>query len=256
MILPLLMSMQKRMITIRKMLAELDGVENIPVGFFTIYTTPQSFPGYILSCLPGDILFPEQLKIALANKNILREASFLSTGAVIFWSEEYKKIIFPPFPVQEDAFSIGRPVVFPLRSLLEREYTCGIVLIAWGTYAAGIFKGDRLLGYKKGTGHIHKKHRKGGSSQMRFARRIDEQRRSFLVRASKNLEELFKAYQPDWILYGGNRLLLKPLIEEVTYLRSNPGRISIRFPDVRTADRGTLLGKAEDISSSIMFDFD
>ena len=93
--------------------------------------------------------------------------------------------------------------------LLDRKYVIGVVLVTWGWYALGVFDGSSLVECKIGTGHIHKKHKKGGRSQKRFARRTEEQKKDFLRRVGNRIEERFGSFLPDYIFFGGNRLILK-----------------------------------------------
>jgi hypothetical protein len=130
-----------------------------------------------------------------------------------------------------------------------------LVLVAWGSYGIGVFKNNQPLKYKTGSGHIHKRHKKGGSSQKRFARRIEGQKKEFLTRVAGHLEEIFRPYALERIFFGGNRLLLTPLEDESPYLKTTSGLVSVRFPGVRHADRKTLFNKAEEIDGVVVFDF-
>lgn len=127
--------------------------------------------------------------------------------------------------------------------------------MTWGSYALGIFKGDNLVQSKTGTGYIHKRHRKGGRSEKRFARRTEEQKEDFLRKVANRIEERFKSYALEQIFFGGNRLILKPLLQECPCLRSQVDRISKRLLNVRYADREALLGSLEDVNKSLVFSF-
>jgi len=128
------------------------------------------------------------------------------------------------------------------------------VLVTWGSYALGVFKGDKLVESKTGTGYIHKRHRKGGRSEKRFARRTEEQKNDFLRRVANRIEERFGGYRPEQILFGGNRLILKLLIDESSYLKSEVHQISKRFLNVRSANQEALLKSMEDMNRSLIFD--
>ncbi|MFO8143736.1 MAG: Vms1/Ankzf1 family peptidyl-tRNA hydrolase [Dehalococcoidales bacterium] len=239
-----------------RMLVELDRLKNDREDYLTIYARPQSFPAYILKCIEESSDFiPEEIEQFINGKSIKREVEHMATGAVLFWSRYESKItVVPPFPVWEDRVSSGRPDVEPLKNLLERERISGLVLMTWGSYGVGVFRDTKVLECKKGTGHIHPKHRKGGSSQKRFARRTLEQKKAFLKRVASRVEEMFEPYPLEHIFFGGNRLLLAPLMEESTYLGARSDIVSSRFIDVRHADRKTLIDKAEEINSSIVFE--
>ena len=238
-----------------RLLAELDRMGNDRDDYLTAYARPQSFPSYIYSAIESSDFMPEEIEQAIQYKGILRDAEHMANGAVLFWSRcDSRIIVIPPFPVEENRFCYGRPDIEPLKDLLERERISGLVLMTWGSYGVGVLQGTKIVEYKKGTGHIHPKHRKGGSSQKRFARRTLEQKKAFLRRVASHIEEVFASYQLEHIFFGGNRLLLEPLMNESSYLKYRSGIISSRFIDVRHADRKTLIEKAEEISSSIVFE--
>jgi peptide subunit release factor 1 (eRF1) len=155
----------------------------------------------------------------------------------------------------ENKVSVGRPDVAALYEVLERRYVIGVVLVAWGSYALGVFDAGDLVAWKTGTGYIHKKHRKGGRSQKRFARRTEEQKKDFLRRVGNRIEERFGGFVPDYIFFGGNRLILSPLIQESKYLQAKVGKISSRILDVRYADREALAGSLSEITMSLVFTF-
>ena len=119
----------------------------------------------------------------------------------------------------------------------------------------GIIEGDKLLDYKTGTGYIHKKHRKGGRSQKRFARRTEEQKKDFLRRVTNHIDEKFWQYRLEQIFLGGNRLIAKPLFEECRYLNSHANETSRRTLSVRHADREALVESVQDIYSSPVYHF-
>jgi hypothetical protein len=185
---------------------------------------------------------------------VIREAEKRQTGAAIFWGgEEGKHVVLPPLPIGQNRIIIGEEGTLPLKEMLEGRYKIGVILIAWGSYGIGVFDGDCLVASKVGTGHIHKAHKKGGSSQKRFARRTEEQRKEFLRRASNRVEEILGKYALDYIFFGGNRLIRKPLWGECRFLEAYniPGRVL----EMRCADRGALNGSLSEIMKSVVFSF-
>jgi hypothetical protein len=207
--------------TKRRLLDFLAQLEGSRGDYLTIYVTPPSFPRYATDPEVELTPFTEEIQAALGIEVVFREAQRYGTGAVVFWSEgENRLIVLPPFPLAEDRIFRGRPETSLLRQLLEKERILGVVLVTWGSYAVGVFKGDKLVESKTGTGYIHKRHRKGGRSEKRFARRTEEQKKDFLRRVANRIEERFRGYRPELILFGGNRLILRPLLEECSYLRS------------------------------------
>jgi hypothetical protein len=223
----------------------------------TVYIMPASFPDFIESLRLG-IKYDTQvaeIREAARTEAVIHSAKKYGTGAAIFWSGTGKQFVLPAFPIARNEVSEGTFDASALRQTLDRKYSIGVVMVTWGWYALGIFDGSDLVEYKIGTGYIHKKHKKGGSSQKRFARRTEEQKKDFLRRVSNRIEERFGSYLPDHIFFGGNRLILKPLIQESRYLQTRTDKISPRILNVRYANREALAGSLAEINKSLVFTF-
>jgi len=247
---------EKTVFSREKLIRFLDRLEGSTGHYLTVYIKPSSFPGYVTEFPARFGPFAGELAEALTGEDVSRQAQLYETGAVIFWSEtENRSIILPPFPVLEDGVFTGRPEVTPIHQLLEKERTLGLVLVTWGWYAVGVAGGGVILEYKKGTGHIHKRHKKGGSSSKRFARRIEEQKNEFLRRVAYRVEEKLRGHRMEQIFFGGNRLILKPLLEECPYLKSEADKLSKRFFNVRYADMEALSGSLENANASLVFNY-
>ena len=111
--------------------------------YITVYLTPNSFPHGLTHTLSGHGNVSEQLQEAVSTDAVLRESDRYGTGAIIIWSQTGNKdIIIPPFTVTEERVLYGSPQLSPLRQLLEKERTFGLVLLNWGSYALGIMRSD------------------------------------------------------------------------------------------------------------------
>ena len=248
--------MRRATFTKKRLIDFLAQIQAGPGDYLTAYLRPSilplSFANLVLE--PGPLT--GQVSEALATDGVCREAQSYGTGAVILWSEsENKLIILPPFAAPEDKVLLGRPETTLLQSESRKERILGVVLVTWGSYAIGVFKGDRLVEFKIGTGYIHKRHRKGGRSEKRFARRTVEQKNDFLRKVANRVEERFRGHSVEQFFFGGNRLILKPLLQECPYLESQVSRMSKRVLPVRYADREALLQSIEDANKSVVFSF-
>ena len=224
----------------------------------TVYIAPTSFPDYTdtLSLGPKYSVHAIEIREAIKTEMVLGGAEKYGTGAAIFWSGVGNKHnVLPPFPIVENKVSAGKVDASLLYEILGRRYVISVVLVTWGWYALGVFDADNLVECKTGTGYIHKRHRKGGRSQKRFARRTEEQKRDFLRRVSNRIEEKLGNLAPDYIFFGGNRLILKPLIQECRYLQTKASIISPRILDVRYADREALVNSLAEITRSLVVIF-
>ena len=250
--------MKRQFFTKQGLCRFLSTLETTEENFVTIYIKPDYFPDYIkgLSLEPKYAIYADEIKGLINTEAIIRTANKYGTGAAIFWNEDGNKhVVLPPFPISENRVSTGKPDTSALRKLLEKRYVTGVMLVAWGSYALGVFESDELVASKTGTGWIHKKHKKGGSSQKRFARRTEEQRKDFLRKVSNRIEEKFEGFAFDHIFFGGNRLIIKPLLHECKYLQSKAHKISPRVLDVRYADREAMVNSLREITKSLVFTF-
>ena len=114
----------------------------------------------------------------------------------------------PPFP----------PLAGDLLEHAQRDRTVGVLLVRLGGHAAGIFEGTRLIDSKVGTREVHGRHRAGGSSSGRFARRREGQARVALGAAAgvavRVLREPAEAGRLDAVVLGGDRSALGTVLED------------------------------------------
>jgi len=250
--------MEKKTLTKRKLYSLFSELKTSPGDYLTLYMKPSSFPHYIdeLSLEPKYSICVTEIRETLNTKAVIQEAEKYNTGAAIFWQENGNKhIVLPPFPLTENKVSLGELDTSLLYETLERKYAIGVVLVAWGSYSIGIFQGDNLVESKTGTGYIHKEHRKGGRSEKRFARRTEEQKKDFLRKVSNRIEERFKNHPLDYIFFGGNRLIRKPLLKECHYLELEAHKISARTLDIRHANTEALDHSLQEIAKPVVFRF-
>lgn len=167
--------------------------------------------------VPASLSLPDEL---------IRAALKSANGAVIFWGGQGKYLVLPPFPVEEQAIFNGY-APDPLGRMLAGEHRIGLVLLHLGSYAVGVCQGETLLSSKVGTGLVHGRHKKGGSSQQRFQRRREKQVDEFLDRvcghAREHLEPLKK--ELDYLVYGGPRQTVLQLRKKCPFLRSFDDRV-------------------------------
>ena len=250
--------MKSRYLTRGSLYRFLSGLEATVGDFVTIYVEPARFPGYIdrLSLEPKYSTYADEIKVLVNTEAVTRGAGKYETGAAIFWNGVGSKyVVLPPFPIVENKVSTGKLDTSVLRGMLEKTYVIAAVLVTWGSYAIGVFDDGNLVESKTGTGLIHKKHRKGGMSEKRFARRTEEQKKNFLRRVSNRIEDRLGHFTLDYIFFGGNKLIAKPLLQECRCLQSEAHKISPRVLDVRYADRGALVNSLAEITKSLVFTF-
>ena len=140
-------------------------------------------------------------------------------GGTVFWSGEANYLVIPPFPITEKSLVRGFSTEV-LSILLEKDRLIGIVLVRLGAYAVGVCRGETIISSKVGTGNIHGRHKKGGSSAHRFERHRDKQIEYFFTRVCQRVREHLEPYEKslDYLVYGGARTTILKLQKQCTFL--------------------------------------
>ncbi len=167
-------------------------------------------------------------------------------GAVLFWGSTRKYLVLPPFPFREKTMFAGC-ITEPLRQLLDSNFKIGLILVHLGTYAIGICQGEELITSKVGTGLVHGRHKKGGSSQQRFQRRRQKQVQEFLDRVCIHVLEQLEPYAQElnYIVYGGPRHTILLLQKRCAFLKSLEDRVLplLDVPALRQKVLETTVGR-------------
>ena len=213
--------------------------------------------------VPGDLPLPEVEKALRAQlgpeteeslPEITAAAASSKTGAVIFWGEQNKYLVMPPFLIKERLFSSSYDVE-PLRLLLQQELTVALILLRLGAYAVGVFHGEQLVSSKVGTGLVHSRHRQGGSSAHRFERHREKQIESFFTRVCTHVRENLEPYvkQLSYVIYGGERHTLLSFRKQCEFLQQFDDRTMAKLLNVREPKQATLGAAISQVWSSEVF---
>jgi len=231
------------------MLAYLDEIEQTPDPLAISVYLPPGFPIREIE----DLL--QKGKAQSIPDELSQLASSSKNGAIIFCGDIRKCLVLPPFPISEKA-TFGGYIVDPFRQLLTTDFLIGLVLVHLGSYAVGIYQGEKLISSKVGTGLVHGRHKKGGSSQQRFQRRRENQAREFLDRVCLHIREHFEpqAQIMDYIAYGGPRQTVLLLQKRCPILQSFKDR-ALPLLDVPPPDRRVLETAIGHIWSSRIIDW-
>ena len=183
-------------------------------------------------------------KMSLASAippGVAEAAADSRTGAVFFWSPLRMHVVLPPFPVAEEYMTNGYDVE-PLRSLLSHDFLIALVLVRLGAYSIGICRGTELIDSKTGTGLVHARHKKGGSSQARFARHREKQIEQFLIRVCGHAREHIEphARSLDYLVYGGARTTILLLRKRCPFMNQFDDRILRMLLDIPDPRRAVL----------------
>lgn len=154
-------------------------------------------------------------------------------GAVLFRGPLKTYLVLPPFPVSEEYITDGCAVE-PLHSLLSHDFLIAFVLVRLGAYSIGIGRGTNLIDSKTGTGMVHARHKKGGSSQARFARHREKQIEQFMARVCTHARQHIGPYARalDYLVYGGARTTIFSLRKQCPFLSQFEDRILRMLLDI------------------------
>jgi hypothetical protein len=134
--------------------------------------------------------------------------------AVVFVADDRARVACePPFPPLSPELRPGFDPA-PLLDHVRRERTVGVLLVRLGGHAAGVFEGERLVDSKVGSRLVHGRHRKGGSSSGRFARRREGQARAALEAAADVAARVLLARPLDAVVLGGDRRALDAVLSD------------------------------------------
>jgi len=247
--------MEGKKVTRAELLTLLHKLANAPGEWLSVYLRPDSSGVHHARLVHEAQLDPRLVEVAklIEDEKIQRELERYRTGLALYYSSENVIAVVPPFVVAQDSVTVGAPLVQPLRTILEHPGRTLLVLVTWGAYVVALYDGESLIRYKKGTGHIHPPHKKGGSSQARFARRTENQRSEFLRRVGGHIDEQLGQERVDHIFFGGNRLVITPLSQESRFLRDHAALLSPRTILVKRASLDTREGALMDAYSSMVF---
>ena len=179
----------------------------------SLYLTPRKTVGDVKSQLK-DIEIPADDMSSLTD--IIAKSP---TGAVIFGVAGAIHLLLPPFPIVE-SHTARECATGKLESMLNKDFTIGFVLVRLGAYAVGVCRGENLVSSKVGTGNIHSRHKKGGSSAHRFERHRDKQIEYFFTRVCQHAREHLEPHvkSMDYLAYGGARDTIRELGKQCTFL--------------------------------------
>lgn len=179
------------------------------------------------------------------------------TGAVIFGSPSQTRLVLPPFPVTAEYFTQGYYLVEPLRTLLTSNFRIALILIRLGAYAIGLSEGESLVTSKVGTGLIHGRHKKGGSSQQRFRRHREKQIEYFLTRVCGHIQERLKPHAStlDFVVYGGAQTTILLLQKQCPFLARLEGAILPPLLDIPEPRQAVLEKAARRVWSSSVIEW-
>ena len=231
------------------MLGFLDEIEQTPdLGAISVYIPPVFSAPEVEDILRkgGARSVPDELsQLASSSKN----------GAILFYGDMRKCLVLSPFPLSEKA-TFGGYIAEPFRLMLTTDFMIGLVLVHLGSYAVGICQGEKLISSKVGTGLVHGRHKKGGSSQQRFQRRRENQAREFLDRVCLHIREQFEPHAQlmDYITYGGPHQTILQLQKRCPFLQSFEDRVLSFFevPSLKQRVLETTIGR---IWSSYIIDW-
>lgn len=209
------------------MLGFLDKLASTEGKAMSVYL-PQGMPQARVENLLGRVLPAAAIPPGMAE--VIADSGM---GAVVFWSPLQTYLVLPPFPISGEYITDGYDVE-PLDSLLSHDFLIALVLVRLGAYSIGVCRGTKLVDSKTGTGLVHARHKKGGSSQARFARHREKQIEQFLHRVCGHVGQHLEPHARllDYLVYGGARTTILSLRKQCPFLSQFEERILRMLLDI------------------------
>ena len=166
-------------------------------------------------------------------------------------------LIAPPFPVSETYLALDWDDG-PLRSILDGDFTVGVVLVRLGRFSVAVFRGGELVEAKTDSRYVKGKHHAGGTSQLRYTRVRDGQIRRLY---DKVCEEVKGRLAPpgirlDYLVLGGERFTLNGLLKDCPALAALQPITLKRRLNIRDPKRDTLPRVASMLTESRVWEVD
>jgi len=173
--------------------------------------------------------------------DIVEKSARSTTGAAVFYGRGIARVVLPPFPFHESGLSKGYDGG-RLKQVLESDLLLGLVMVRLGQYAIGLFRGEELVEGKAGTGLVHARHHKGGSSANRFARHREKQMEYFFTRVELHSREILEKHirEIDYVFYGGARDTLFKLWRQCNFYQKLEGKKVDRLLALREPRRSNF----------------
>lgn len=201
----------------------------------SIYLPPGAIEPFLRAASRDDQSWASHL--TQANDSVLESA----TGIVGLQTGNQGWIIIPPFPVLEQ-ITFPKWETAPLLQLLAAEYTIGVVLLRLGRFSVALYRGEKLVSSKTDARYVKGQHKKGGSSQKRFARIREGQIRLIYDKTCTAVRAQFEpvAKQIDYVVLGGESLTLNGFLRICPHMEQFQNRILGRRLNIRDPKRDTL----------------
>jgi hypothetical protein len=202
-------------------------------------------PGLPLSEIEGMISKTLETEITPSPAVLIHRSA---TGGVLYWGEAHKYLLLPPFPFTETGTQIGYRVEL-LKDLVSADYTVAVIAVRLGSYGIGVFRGSRLVSSKVGTGLVHARHKKGGSSSGRFARHREKQIEGFFTRVGGHLRDKVEPYlnEIDYAVYGGEAQTVTNFRKSCPLTHRLDGRTLNYLLNLREPRQASLIAAIEDV---------
>jgi hypothetical protein len=233
---------ERRSLSRARLEHHLDELEAAADAGISVYVRPGHFADYLASIEADCGDWAREMRELPAG------VAESETGLVLFWGDDRKEVLLPPFPVEAER-CLPLWDGSSLRTLLAKRRLLGVVLLRLGGYSVGVFEGQRLLAHKTGQRFVKGRHKAGGQSQRRFARRREKQVRELFDAACSVVEAKLGPYERDieHIFLGGDRLTLHSFLKRCPYLQRFADRIRGRILPVAEPRYKALRDMPEEI---------
>ena len=184
--------------------------------------------------------------------DVLSSTGKSETGVAIFMGPDSTIAVQPPFPMSSD---VAAPEFLPdpITEVLDSsEQVVGVVLLRLGRYAIGLLRGDDLLATKTDSRYVKNRHRKGGSSQRRFARSRERLIRELYDKTCQMTRTIFEPHlnDIDYLMLGGEKTTLNGFVKRCRLMQDLKSKTLSRILPVDRPNQRSLESIAHEVWKS------
>lgn len=218
-------SAQRARYEFKRALEDLEDARGRGTELVSLYITPDKNITDVRDQISGEIGEAQNIKSKSTRKNVTSALESIlgilktydtvpDNGLVLLVGEVSRKgdktemvqhVLEPPEPVPVNLYRCDNTFhLEPLEGMVGDKQAYGLVVIDRSEATIGLLKGERVEVLRNHQSMVPRKHTKGGQSQQRFERLIEEAAQNFFKKVGESASELFNRIEDlQGILVGG-----------------------------------------------------
>ncbi len=248
-------SEQRARYEFKRVLEDLRDVRGRGTELVTLYVTPDKNLRDVRQQISGEVGEAQNIKSKSTRKNVtsaletiegaLKNYRKVPDNGLVFLvghksakgdsTEMVKHVLEPPQPVPINLYRCDNTFhLEPLEHMVGDHETYGLVVIDRSEATIGLLKGERIETLRNLQSQVPRKHTKGGQSQQRFERLIEEAAQNFFKKVGESASKLLRSEdnELEGVLVGG------PGHTKDQWLKSDPLHHELKNKIIDTFDTG------------------